>query len=286
GVESGGQGAPAVTGPATFGPNLSEVAYKLGTKAGDRASARLWLIQWVLNPNVHHPRTRMPVTHLNEKDAADVASWLLEQGKEWADGEGKQVLGMKVDPPKRDTLKRLARLLLRRTRSQQEVDDVLSDDPKANERAQQWLTSPSLRADSDEAMLRGELTDDKLKLFIGRKAIGRQGCFGCHNIPGFETSQPIGTPLNDAGKEDPEPLAFEDGPAYVHKTFNIVPSGVTKDELEKMRSEVFELRQKVKDRTATAEEKRKAQRLGAEVDKLNRVSGEKVSVDPGTGRKI
>src|SRR5262249_18620976 len=144
-TEKGGQGTPAVTGHATFGPNLSEVAFKLGTKAGDRASARLWLIQWVLNPNIHHPRTRMPVTHLNEKDAADVAAWLLEQGKEWADGEGKQFFDLKVEPPSTDTLKRLARLLLRRTRSKQEVDDLL--DPKddaAKERAQQWLNSPSL----------------------------------------------------------------------------------------------------------------------------------------------
>src|SRR5207237_10699181 len=53
----------------TFAPDLSRVANKLPSgKAG-----RLWLNQWVLHPDLHHPRTRMPVTHLSVKEAADIA---------------------------------------------------------------------------------------------------------------------------------------------------------------------------------------------------------------------
>ena len=31
--------------------------------------------------------------------------------------------------------------------------------------------------------------------------ISRYGCFGCHNIPGFENAQPIGTELTEAGSK-------------------------------------------------------------------------------------
>jgi hypothetical protein len=74
--------------------------------------------------------------------------------------------------------------------------------------------------DADERELQGPLNDDKLKWYVGKKAVSRLGCFGCHNIPGFEFAKPIGTPLNDWGKKDAERLAFEDSAAFVHEHFN------------------------------------------------------------------
>ena len=53
-------------GEAIFGPNLSQIVDKLGTKKGDKESARIWLIQWIMDPQVHSPRSRMPVTHLTQ----------------------------------------------------------------------------------------------------------------------------------------------------------------------------------------------------------------------------
>ena len=47
--------------------------------------------------------------------------------------------------------------------------------------------------------------------------LGRLGCFGCHDIKGFEDAKPIGTPLNDWGKKDAERLAFEHITEYVEK---------------------------------------------------------------------
>ena len=45
-------------------------------------------------------------------------------------------------------------------------------------------------------------TDDKL--YVPRREDDRRlGCFGCHNIPGFEDAKPIGTPLNDWGIKSP-----------------------------------------------------------------------------------
>ena len=64
--------------------------------------------------------------------------------------------------------------------------------------------------DADEQMLRGGIDEPKLKWYIGKKSISRLGCYGCHDLPGFEAAKPIGTALNDWGKKDPERLAFED----------------------------------------------------------------------------
>jgi cytochrome c2 len=222
---------PAVSGQADFAPDLSHVAAKLGTKPGDEASARRWLVQWILNPQVHHPRTRMPYTHLTGEEAAAVAAWLLSEGKDWKGDEPPT-----LDNPLR-TYKQLAKLYLSKVRNPQEVRAILKldeeedkdkgKDPKVQEqlkqveeRAQLWLDG--IRPDSDEAVLQGGITEDTLKLYVGRKAISRYGCFGCHNVPGFETSKPIGTPLNDWGKKDPERLAFEDIVSYVHDHNTIV----------------------------------------------------------------
>ena len=51
---------PAVHSEAHFGPTLSQIKAKLGTKPGKEgeASARTWLIHWVTNPTLHSPRTR------------------------------------------------------------------------------------------------------------------------------------------------------------------------------------------------------------------------------------
>src|SRR5439155_9638385 len=64
---------------ANFAPDLSRVAAKIAPQGGDAKARRRWLVQWVLNPNVHHPRTRMPITHLTVAQACDVADWLLSQ---------------------------------------------------------------------------------------------------------------------------------------------------------------------------------------------------------------
>jgi mono/diheme cytochrome c family protein len=272
GTTKGGTDAvPNVVSTADFGPDLSHVAAKLG---GPRAPARTWLIQWVLNPQVHHPRTRMPYTHLTADEAAAVAAWLLSEGKDWK-GE---------EPPVPDdelqTLKDLAQLYMLKLRNPDEVHAILqihSKDPAAEERARTaeerahvWLDG--LRPDADEAILQGELTKDKLQRYVGRKAISRYGCFGCHNVPGFETSKPIGTPLNDWGKKDPERLAFEDIVAYVQDHHRIVPEAVTPKELEEKKGRLEQLQERDKggDNPLSAHERDEMARLKGEVARLDK----------------
>ncbi|HZT79344.1 MAG TPA: c-type cytochrome, partial [Gemmataceae bacterium] len=196
--ETGKHPLPAVTSEADFGPNLSRLAAKL--KDGKGEATRPWLVQWIMNPKVYHPRTRMPVTHLSAADAAAVADWLLAQPTDWK--------GDDVAKPSADTLKELVRLPLEKMLTRQDVDDgFLKSSFDEHFKHLKW--------DADERALLGGLTEDKMLWYAGKRAINRLGCFGCHSIPGFESAKPIGTPLNDWGKKDPERLAFESVVGYV-----------------------------------------------------------------------
>jgi mono/diheme cytochrome c family protein len=221
----------------TFGPNLSMLREKLGTDAAgeDYPSKRRWLIQWILDPSFHSPRTLMPFTHLDFEEAASVAAWLLddrtaevgaeERGADWPKVQ------VKTDPK---TFERLAHVSLDKVMSSEEVTDLL--------RAK-YPRYKDLPPDEREfaRMVRGDVKTarDSLKWYVGRKAIGRLGCFGCHNIPGFDDAKPIGTPLNDWGKKDPERLAFEDIEHFVKDHFKVVDTIDTK-QLKKGKKPLYE----------------------------------------------
>lgn len=217
---------PAITSDAHFGPNLTRMAVKLGTKPGDKDSARRWLVQWILDPRNYHPRTFMPVTQLTPDQADAIAAWLLSKDEKWD--------GPKVEDPKIETLRKLTRVHLEKIYTRQEVNEILEKDRGLSEDQRKY----PMRPDADEQELASPLDENKLKLYIGKKAIGQLGCYSCHDIPGFETSKPIGTPLNDWGKKDAERLAFEDIKTYVNQHFYAAekltdakgqPLGVTKD---------------------------------------------------------
>jgi mono/diheme cytochrome c family protein len=216
GTQEAGMDLPAVASEADFGPDLSRLAAKIAPEDSpdDLNAKRRWLVQWVMDPKVHHPRTRMPVTHLTVEEASDVAAWLLSQSVD----DWKHEL---VPDPNPKLLAELARVYLLKApgMTRQDVDDILAGNP---DQRHGLGTANTLPLDSDERILEGPLTNDKLKWYIGRKAITRLGCFGCHEIPGFATAKPIGTPLNDWGKKDPERLAFEDIAAYVKSNYKLV----------------------------------------------------------------
>lgn len=210
--------SPAIHGEANFGPNLSQLKEKLGVKQGDRASAKKWLMQWMLNPQFHSPRSRMPVTHLTPHEAADLAAWLLSQpatdlGADWAD--------LAVPAPDEETLVNLAKTYFIRLLSRSDMDSLFRD--------------KTLPADvvkdlpEDERTLATKYSSDNLKLYLGKKAVGRLGCFACHDIPGVDHMKPIGVGLNDWGKKDGNRLAFEDVANYVRHNYHIVPKLVDKN---------------------------------------------------------
>src|SRR5262249_3425916 len=76
GMETAGEAAadgkpqPALVGDSNFGPELSKIAAKIDPQKG-----RGWLVQWLLDPTIHSPRTLMPNTHLTNAEANEVAAW-------------------------------------------------------------------------------------------------------------------------------------------------------------------------------------------------------------------
>lgn len=222
--------APAIAGEAQFGPNLSQLRAKLGTKPNDPESARTWLVQWLLDPHVYSPRSRMPVTHLTQSEAADVAAWLLaQQAKDMGPGWN----SLEVKEPALGTLKGLAKVYLSRMLSPSNVeklekdsklpDYVIADLPLEEKelvssfnKIAAKFDKPGQEKDIERAL------GEPLKMYLGRKAIFRLGCFGCHDIPGYESAKNIGTELNEWGKKDPTKLAFENIKNFVDKNYHIV----------------------------------------------------------------
>ncbi len=196
-----------------FGPNLIGLREKLGYDK-NKQQAEAWLYAWLTNPSNYHSRTLMPNPQLTPAERADLMAWLLTDTGNVSAGNGwKQVEVSKGD------IDGMVRMYLEKTlATRADAADALS---KGIANVQY------MRPDADERILAmqhppysplSKMTHEERKLFyLGRKTISRNGCFGCHDIPGFETAKPIGVPLNDWGKKDPERLAFDNIFKYIEE---------------------------------------------------------------------
>src|SRR5262249_48835681 len=148
---------PAMVGVSNFGPDLSRVALKLGQQ-DQTENARKWIVQWLLDPTIHSPRTLMPNTHLTLNEADDIAAWLLSQNPapsdDWA--------SVTVDKPTRDQLAKMTEIYLKKAGMvNREIQEVLRDgfDKKKLEyRAE----------DADEHELAASINDEKMLTYIGK----------------------------------------------------------------------------------------------------------------------
>lgn len=198
---------------ANQGPDLSRLAAKLNTEKG-----RQWLYSWVKAPNHYYPRTSMPNVYLDpiqEKDpsgaptgkvtdpAADVMAYLLSVPTDWKPEVAIPATELTADD--RAALNDLTTVWLsasfprlRAERFAKEgIDPGLASSVKVDERV---LLGP-FKDENDRAQRQLE--------YVGRRSLSRYGCFGCHDIPGYEAAKPIGTPLASWGRKDPAQLAFE-----------------------------------------------------------------------------
>jgi cytochrome c2 len=202
---------------ANQGPDLSRVSAKFNTKKG-----ALWLYSWVKMPHRYHVRTKMPELYLDpivEKDAnnqptgkvtdpaADIAKFLLDQQVDW---KPTNVPARGWEGAELEALADLA------------VEWLTSDAIPAN-RAKEFVKvgipdslEPKLKAD-ERLLLKKNFGNrtEQLQNFIARRTIGKHGCFGCHDIPGFEDAKPIGTGLADWGRKESSRLAFENIHAFL-----------------------------------------------------------------------
>ena len=214
-------------GKADFGPNL--------TNAHQKISSIEWLYSWLREPTRHSARTRMPnlylepetVNNVTTDPAADIAAFLLsnrdEQGKLLADANGKPVRD-EVGPGRfkaiawdKKGMDSLARLYLSKVMPKARVDETLANAkyPEKEAAIIRAMKEDAIKPDEVE-LVNGSITDKEMLQYIGRRSISRYGCYGCHDIPGFEKARPIGTGLQDWGRKDPTKLALEHIEEYLH----------------------------------------------------------------------
>ena len=134
-----------------------------------------WLFDWVRDPRHFSSQTYMPDLRLTDEEAADVATWLSTlTGPEGRNAEA--------------------------TYDDADVGEVLLD----------YLRSVVPTAEAESIV--GGLALEEQRLELGQRVIGRQGCFSCHEIAGFEDTRPIGIELSEEGSKLLPRLDF----AFVH----------------------------------------------------------------------
>jgi cytochrome c2 len=123
-----------------------------------------WLYDWVRDPRHYSAETYMPDLRLTDAEIADVATYLasLTGGAGMTAGAGYQAA---------------------------DVDAVLLDYMRA--------VVPSEEAQATLAAM----SPEERQLDLGQRAIGRYGCYSCHEISGFEDTQAIGTELSEEGSK-------------------------------------------------------------------------------------
>ncbi len=157
-------------GDNEHGPNLRGVATKVTPE---------WLFAWIKDPASYWPGTRMPDLRLSDQEAADIVAYVFDEGSEpfhdvpegWQEGEVAF---------KRDVLEEQAR----------------------------WFFNRLLPSEL-ERRFREEWKDDGTLLeVLGERWVLNQGCHSCHEIPGLEDAQPIGTELTNWASKTVDKLDF------------------------------------------------------------------------------
>ncbi|MCE9603773.1 MAG: c-type cytochrome [Planctomycetia bacterium] len=231
----------------TQGPDLSGIGAKLTDERGAK-----WLYSWLKQPNLYHARTVMPnllldpittsttvagaaaPTTSTTDPAADIAAFLLADKNRPSDKAPWKPEAVPSLNGKEKDIDDLLRLYLGGAFTKSDTEAYLKTGIPAERKSQIKGDERLLIVEAGEAW-----SNDKKLNYLGKKSIGRLGCAGCHDIPGFEDAKSIGTGLADWGRKEPSKLAFEQILAYLsekdgghgHGGHGAAPSGPPKDGL-------------------------------------------------------
>jgi cytochrome c551/c552 len=201
------------------GPDLSRIAAKFGTENGQQ-----WLYSWLKDPKSYHSRTVMPnlfLDPISEVDpagnatgrvtdpAADIVTFLLGVPANWQPEV--PVPTGELSPDEKAALNELTTVWLSasfpRRRAERFARDGIDERLAATVKVDEQVLLGKYQNDDDRTKRQLE--------YVARRSLSRYGCFGCHDIPGYETAKPIGTPLSSWGRKDPAQLAFENIGAFL-----------------------------------------------------------------------
>lgn len=141
------------------------------SKIGSKTN-RKWIYNWIKHPTKYWPDTRMPDPRLTEEEANDVTAYLVTLKDD-------EYMAKETPPVPSEAVEEMAVRFLR-------------------------SKLPETEAKAKVA----KLDDHGRKMLIGEEAIYRNGCFGCHDIPGFEGRQRIGAELTAEGFKEIERFDF------------------------------------------------------------------------------
>lgn len=207
-----------------FGPNLDKVYAKL--KPG--AEGFQWLYSWIRDPQRYHKRSKMPnlflESYVQDGDkatvdpAADIAAYLLKDrdttSEDYKPYDVKSAT-VTIDNEEKSALDALVQLNLLQSLTAAQIEEL--------EKTRVYPIKPELiKGDEIELVHEGEGAPNQaewqaMKLnYLGRRTIAQYGCYGCHDVPGFEAAKPIGVALQDWGRKDTSRLAFEHIEEFLH----------------------------------------------------------------------
>ncbi len=203
---------------ATQGPNLSRVGAKLSLKP----FGAQWLYSWIKNPSHYHARTAMPnmmLTPVTGADGtvsdpiADITAFLMQSREGWKPTDVPAENTLTAE--EQEALFDLALVYLKEKYPAERAKRYLQEGIPPERAAGVTGAEAVLIQNSKEGEIKESAAAQRMIAYVGRRAISKYGCFGCHDIPGFEDAKPIGTSLADWGRKDPSRLAFEQVAEYV-----------------------------------------------------------------------
>ncbi len=192
-------------GQSAVGPDLSRIGAKYATDSG-----KAWLRDLLLDPTHRSPRTPMPHVPL------EPVRWPQADG-EPAEGPDPvaDVMAFLLDVPPYAAAAPdyrpadLDELVLQHlTRVMPQAAAVAAWREGLSESEAQALGG-------DTELLVGRPSLKKKLRYVGKRTVAKRGCYGCHDIPGFDDAPPIGPALTDWGRKRETLLAFEQIDRYL-----------------------------------------------------------------------
>jgi cytochrome c2 len=147
-----------------FFPQINRLHGPNLIRTGSKVSAG-WLYSWIRNPRQYAPDTRMPDLRLTDREAADITAYLMSSRDPAFEG---------LELPEPDPQVR---------------DEMVLNYLRNNETIEQSL-----------AVLQ-EMSAHERNVYLGFETIQKYGCWGCHDLSGFEIAKPIGVELTEEGSK-------------------------------------------------------------------------------------
>lgn len=208
------------------GPDLSDTGVKFDRNRNPNGAR--WLYSWVKQPTRYDARTVMPdltLDPLPQRDengkiirvtdpVADIVAFLMSSPSvQWQPADA---VIQDLNGAQSEALDALAREYLSATFRRPAVEQYLQQGiPLAMQDEFQGAEKELLVSADEAPRITAKEMAHKRVLYVGAKSFYQHGCFGCHDIPGFEDAKPIGIALTDWGRKDASQLAFAHIVAYV-----------------------------------------------------------------------